>query len=154
MRALIFSFCFLIASSNCFATVETLKSAADKAIQAAELARKGEYGRLSTTQINMVLESRNRIERLAKENSSFEDFDAKEQRIFDSARERINRLTQRSNSARVICKRVVKTGTRLIENECLSVAQREARAKASRERTDQIQRAACNNNVIACSGGG
>lgn len=140
MRTLRLAFCFVITSSQNFAAVETLQSAAEKAAQASALASNGEYGRLSTTQVNMVFEARNRIERLALENSSFKDFDAKEQRIFDNARERINRLTQRTNSARIICKPVVKTGTRLIENECVSVAQREARAKLPRERTEQILR--------------
>ena len=154
MRVLVFAICLCLGSTSVNAMVETLQSAAEKAAQALELARKGEYGRLSNAQINMVLEARNRIERLAKENSSFADFDAEEQRVFDNARDRINRLTRSANKARMVCKKVVKTGTRLIEDECLTIAQREARAKMSRERTELIQRGGCSNEASICSGGG
>jgi hypothetical protein len=158
MRTLLFAICLCIATTHSGATTETttetLKSAAEKAAQASVLAKKGEYGRLSAAQINMILEARNRIERLAMENSSIEDFDASERRIYDHAIERINRVTRSTDKQRMVCKKVVKTGTRLVESECLTVAQREARAKSSRDRTDQIQRAGCNNFELQCSGGG
>jgi hypothetical protein len=153
MRALVLAICVILASTYSNAA-ETLQSDADKATQAVELARRGEYGRLSDVQINMITEARNRIARLAEENASVEDFDSSERRIYDHARERINRLTRSTDKQRLVCKRVVKTGTRLIEAECLTVAQREARARGSRERSEQIQRAGCNNFEAQCSGGG
>jgi hypothetical protein len=145
MRTLIFAICLCIGSTHSIATEDTLQSAAKKATQAVELARKGEYGRLSSVQINMLVEARNRLTQLAKENASVDDFDSGEQRILDHALERINRLTRSTNKERLVCKKVVKTGTRFVTNECLTVAQREERAKSSRDRTEQIQRAICNN---------
>ncbi len=110
MRVLVLAVCLFVASGPSNAAEETLQSAVQKATQAVELARKGDYGR--------------------------------------------NRLTRSTNKARIVCKRVVKTGTRLIEDECLTIAQREARAKMSRERTELIQRGGCSNEASICSGGG
>jgi hypothetical protein len=150
MRQIILAICVVLCSAFSHAATETLKSAAQQAAQAVELARKGDYGRLSAVQMNMILEARNRIQLLANENASIEDFDSNEQRIFDHARERINRLTRSTDKERLVCKRVMKTGTRFVESECLTVAQREARAKSARERTEQIQRPICPNAL--CDG--
>lgn len=139
-------------------TVETPQTAAEKASRALSLAAKGEYGRISKVQINMIKEARNRIDQLSQENASFADFDSAEKRIFDHASERINRLTRSTDKGRMVCRRVVKTGTRLSGNECLTVAQREARVKGARERTEQLLRGACNvqsdNQDLICGGGG
>ena len=152
MRILIFAICFCLSITNVHAAAETIQSAAKKATYAVELARKGDYGRLSTVQINMLLEARNRLSQLANANASIDDFDADEQRSFEHALERINRLTRSANKERVVCKYVIKTGTRFGTRECLTVAQREARAKSSRDRTEQIQRAICNNSAAQCGG--
>jgi hypothetical protein len=147
MRVIVLAVCLFFSSTYSKAATETLQMAADKAAQAVELARKGDYGRLSATQTNMILEARNRLQQLANENASTEDFDSSERRIFDHARERINRLTRRTDKQRVVCKRAMKIGTRFLETECSSVAQREARAEGSRERTEQIQRPICPNDA-------
>jgi hypothetical protein len=153
MRLHMLVLAFLMLSNSAWATV-TLSAAAENAALAVDLARKGEYGRLSTAQINMLLEAKNRLEKLARENTSLAELDEDERETFDSALGRVERLTRSDNKNRVVCKKVVKTGTRLVESECLTVAQREARAKNSRERSEQLQRGLCNNTGLACSGGG
>lgn len=161
MRNLAFAISFCLSVCCCQAATEvpeaaaeTLQTASEKASRALSLAEKGEYGRISKTQLNMIKEARNRIDRLALENASFADFDPEEKRLFEHASERINRLTRSTDKARIVCRRVVKTGTRLIESECLSVAQREARVKGAKERTEQILRGGCSNKNPLCSGGG
>lgn len=136
------------------AVAETMQSAAEKAQLVVELAERGDYGRLSKTQINMLIESRNRIVLLAADHEAFADMDQREQKVFVAARERLNRLTQANNKDRMICKKVVKTGTRLVESECLTVAQRERRAEGARERTSRSQGWDCNNKATICDGGG
>lgn len=149
--ALLISFYFGV--SNSHATTETPQTAAEKASIAVALAQKGEYGRLSKVQYFMIKEAHSRIEQLAQANASFEDFDSDEKRIFDHASERINRLTRRTDENRMVCKRVVKTGTRLAESECLTVAQREARAKGSRERVEKFLTGVCAGQDVGVCGG-
>jgi hypothetical protein len=156
MKKLLFSLCIgffaVQAQAEAQRVLETMQSAAEKADLVIDLAKRGDYGRLSQTRINMLTESRNRIVELAAEHKTFAEMDEQEQRVFANARERLNRLTQADNKDRIVCKRVVRTGTRFTDSECLTVAQRERRAEGSRARAASAQGQICNAEALLCSG--
>jgi hypothetical protein len=150
MLALFFgSFC-----SMSYANAETPESVAKQASITLELARKGGYGPMSERQLNMIQESYARLEALAAQNKTMADLDSEELERLRAARERIERLTKSADANRIVCKRAVKTGTRLIKAECLTVAERERRARGARERTERLQNQTCPNGALLCGAGG
>jgi len=145
-------FCLFLSAGSIAADV-SLQDIADRAHLTLELARKGGYGRLSAGQINMILAAHNRIVKLADSNKSLNELDKLELSALEYSRARLDKLTKSVDKDRLVCRKVIKTGTRLIKSECLSVAQREERARAAQLAAEQIQRVVCGNDAPNCGGG-
>ena len=145
-------FCLILSTASIAADV-SLQDIADRARLTLELARKGGYGRLTVGQVNMILAAHNRIVKLAERHKSLNELDKLELSTLQNSRARLDRLTKSGDKDRLVCRKVVKTGTRLIKSECLSVAQREERARAAQLAAEQIQRVVCGNDAPNCGGG-
>ncbi len=110
---------------------------------AVDLANAGQYGSLSRRQLQIVDSALSTIEELAAGKLDLTELSANERGAFDDARERIDLILRVRNKNRVICQRDVKTGTRLAKVECLTVGQREERARNARKQTGHLQRSFC-----------
>ena len=60
-----------------------------------------------------------------------------------NAEDTIGSILRNKEKDRMVCKRLSKTGTRFATSECMTVAQREARAQSAGEATGLLQREEC-----------
>lgn len=107
------------------------------------LARTGGYGRVRRGDINRLEFARNRIVTLLKGHANASELSPENQVALYENREMIARILRSDNKNRIVCKRETKLGTRLPTTECLTLGQREERARAARENTDRAQRNLC-----------
>ena len=104
-----------------------------------QLANSGGYGPLGRAKMARLDSARIRINALLKGHSSALELDADDRLALYNAQETITpRSTGRQGTS--ICRRAPATGSRLWKTECMTVAEREARARASRESVDRVQR--------------
>lgn len=110
---------------------------------ALDLARKGEYGRISRGSHEELKAARDRIAGLLEGHASKDELQPDARLAVQHAEDAIQAIIQSQDKNRMVCRREAGTGSRLPRNECLTVAQREARARAAMESTESVQRMNC-----------
>ena len=108
-----------------------------------QMARAGEYGRLKKGTIVRIEMARDKIEDLLDGHRSAMELPASERVALYNAQEMISSALRDDDKNRTVCKREMVTGSRLPRTECMTVAEREARAQAARESTDKFIRNVC-----------
>ena len=110
---------------------------------AVELARDGEYGRLKRGGLLRVERARDVIVRLLEGRSSATELEPDDRIALFNAQEVITAELNNDDKSRKVCKREPVIGTRLPKTECLTVAEREARANTASEGTEELFRSVC-----------
>jgi hypothetical protein len=111
------------------------------------MARRGDYGPLKRGALDKVIEAKNELKDLLEGHDSAQELDESERVRFLNAHELITATLRSDQKSRKICKRQAGTGSRLAKVECLTVAQREARAKQAQRNMQEIQRMNCRGNA-------
>lgn len=110
---------------------------------ALDLARRGEYGKIKSADMSTLSDSRDRMAALLDGRATAREL-LPDQRIeLYNAQEAITAILRSDDKNRRVCKRVHSTGTRLAKAECLTVAEREQRARQARIDTADWQRQKC-----------
>ena len=108
------------------------------------LAKNGEYGRLKRGSGDQLQAARDRIADLLEGHATANALSPENRIAIFDAHTLISSILNNQDKNRVVCRKIAKTGSRLtIASECLTIAEREARAQAMRENTDAIQRMDC-----------
>jgi hypothetical protein len=105
-----------------------------------KLAQSGGYGPLGRAKMARLDSASIRINALLKGHSSAMELDPKDRLALYNAQETITATLNSDDKSRTICRRSAATGSRLWKTECMTVAEREARARASRESASRLQR--------------
>lgn len=119
---------------------ELLLAEADFALQ---MARDGQYGRLSSADMAALRQAHAQINAALEGVASLAELDAGQRSRVQAARAEIGALLRSDDKDRKICKRIELTGSRVTGMECLTVAEREARARAARAMAGDAQRGFC-----------
>ena len=108
-----------------------------------EMARNGEYGKLRRSQMSDLQDARDEIVLLLEGHATATELPPEERIVVYNAQEVMSSILRKDDKERVICEKTVKIGTRLGTTECLTVGQREARARIASESTGNVQRTVC-----------
>jgi hypothetical protein len=103
------------------------------------LATKGEYGPLRRGAGARLRYSRDRIMELLEGHATTTELDGKERVALVNAEEAIKSVIRNDNRDRMVCVLAPGTGSRIATRECMTVGQREDRAKAARRVTADNQ---------------
>lgn len=107
------------------------------------MARRGDYGPLKRGALDKVIEAKKELQDLLEGHESAQELDEAERVRFLNAHELITATLRSDQKNRKICKREAGTGSRLAKVECLTVAQREARAARAQRDMREMQRLNC-----------
>jgi hypothetical protein len=110
---------------------------------ALELAREGQYGRISRKDMVELNEAHAALHRLLDGHDAPEELDNEDRIALFNAQQKITAIAGNDDKNRKICKRVAVTGSRVAAVECMTVAEREARARASRSMANDALRGFC-----------
>jgi hypothetical protein len=110
---------------------------------ALEMARRGDYGRLSRSDLAAVETAHRTVHSILGGVDSLDQLAPEQLAVVNAAITDINELLQVDDKNRRICKRISVTGSRLGAMECLTVTERELRAKSYRNIAGELQRGFC-----------
>jgi hypothetical protein len=111
--------------------------------QTLALAGKGQYGKLKRGAADDLQSARERIASALAGRTTFVGLPANDQLKIQNAEDAIAAILRNKDKDRMVCTREAKTGTRFSTTECMTVAQREARASSAAEATGTVQRETC-----------
>ena len=111
--------------------------------RALELAANGQYGTLKRGSMEKLQRERDRIADVLAIRTAVADLSPSEALTIQNAADGITAILRSKEKERMVCTREIKTGTRFSTPECMTVAQREARANSSSEVIGKIQREVC-----------
>ena len=111
--------------------------------RAIELAKEGGYGKLQRGSEERLANARARIGALLRDVADPRELPADKRIELFNAHETIASIIQHQDKNRVVCTRERKTGSRLGTTECLTVGEREERAKVSAALARDTQRVMC-----------
>ena len=152
MRAFSLSLVLALAAAGAPALVLALEAAAGtrsaeilgEADLSLELARRGEYGPIKRRDLRDLEAAHATMHRLLEGHDAPEDLENEDRIALFNAQHKITAIVGSDDKNRKICKRVAVTGSRVAAVECLTVAERESRARASRTMVGDAQRGFCN----------
>ncbi len=135
----------LMMFGNAVAITETdrqleLAEIASETELAMQLARAGQYGKLSKFSRERATEAARAIANIAKRSSSLADLSAADREVLDNARAQLDEHLRIRNKNRIVCTKEAPIGSRLPRELCLTVGQREDRARNARRATRDLQR--------------
>lgn len=128
------------ASATATATSEAYLADIDLALAMAE---RGEYGRIRAQQMIRLRSARHRIARRLEGVRSPAELPTEERVKLFNDQEYIRMTLAQDEKERMVCRFEAATGSRLAVNVCMTVAEREARARAGREDVDNLNRLGC-----------
>jgi hypothetical protein len=108
-----------------------------------ELTKAGDYGRIKEGDMDRVIEARNTIASLLEGHTRATELEPEQRLELYNAQELITAIVRNDEKNRKVCKRVKVVGTRVPKNECLTVAEREQRARNAKDSIDNLQRVTC-----------
>jgi hypothetical protein len=108
-----------------------------------DLAREGEYGRLRRGDLQKLESANQRIHTLLRDRATALDLDPEQRIALYNAQEAIRAIVRNDDRGRMVCLREPTTGSRIPTTECLTVAEREARARTARNSIDRLMRNVC-----------
>lgn len=111
--------------------------------QTIDLANSGQYGRIKTRDLDRIAAARDTIASLLEGRTKATELKPEQRLELFNAQELITSIVRNDEKNRKVCQRVQVTGSRVPKSECLTVAEREARAKAASETTARSQRVGC-----------
>lgn len=97
-----------------------------------ELASKGEYGQLKRGSESKMRAARDRIAELLHGHATTTEVQGEDRVALVNAEEVIKSVIRNDDKDRIVCTHVAGTGSRLAKKECMSIAEREERARAAR----------------------
>ena len=109
-----------------------------------ELAKRGEYGKLSSKDKKQLDISYARLKTLLDGHDSPLELPLEDRIDLYNAQEAIVAIVKRHPRDTMVCRRKQSTGTRIPQTECLTIAQREARSRGAKEAMDRLPRPSCN----------
>lgn len=119
------------------------------------LAATGQYGMLKRGAAAQLQSERNRIASLLGTQATVAELPPDDRLAIQNAEDSITAILRNKEKERMVCTREAKTGTRFATSECMTVSEREARAKAAAEAVGDVQRETCvPNEFNSCAGGG
>lgn len=107
---------------------------------AVQMARKGDYGPLQKSQLRQLQQAEDEIEDLLAGRTQLEELSEQGRVALYNAQQTITAILRSDDKDRKICKREAVVGSRLSRNVCLTVAEREARAKAAKDAMVDMRR--------------
>lgn len=107
------------------------------------LAFDGQYGNLRRGAEKELQAARDRIAGVLDTSNSVTDIPLDDRIAIQNAADVISSILKNKQKDRMVCKRGMKTGTRFASSECMTVAQREARANSAADATGNVQREKC-----------
>jgi hypothetical protein len=128
------------------AKAETITDAdafVEEVSQYVDLALEGEYGRLKRNDSRRLETSRDTIAELLNGHASAMELPPDERVALYNAQEFITSVIRNDDKTRVVCRREATTGSRLGKTECMTVAERELRARKMRSAADDTIRTTC-----------
>ncbi|MCW8807435.1 MAG: hypothetical protein OQK79_04875 [Rhodanobacter sp.] len=120
--------------------IDDVKAYLDRTRDVIALARSGGYGPIKTSDLDRAVAAQAQIEMLLGNRSDANGLTGDQKRELANAQETINSIVRADDKNRIVCTRALRTGSRLPTRECMTVAQREARAASARKATDELQR--------------
>lgn len=108
-----------------------------------EMARDGQFGRIKSRDMEKIESAHARIVELLTPVNSPSELPPQLRQSLALAQSQIDAILKPEDDDRKICKRVPSTGTRLGALECLTLAERRDRARASRNMVNDAQRGFC-----------
>jgi hypothetical protein len=111
--------------------------------QTTEMARDGQYGPINNADRKRLLEAEATIIALLEGQTDARHLHPDQRIALYNAQEEITAIVRADDKNRKVCRRVASTGTRLAKAECLTIAEREARAKEARDFATRAQRVVC-----------
>ena len=115
----------------------------DEIDQTLSLARDGTYGRLKRGAMSQAETARNKIAALLEGHENAMELPAEERIELYNAQEVIVAMVRADDKGRMICKKEIRLGSRFPTTECLTVAQREEKARSARAGVNDSVRTVC-----------
>jgi hypothetical protein len=120
--------------------------------RAIALAKTGGYGKLQRGSEARLVAARETIGALLKDVSDPHELSDDKRLALFNAHETIASILKHQDKSRVVCTREKKTGSRLGTTECLTVGEREERARVSADLARESQRMTCSpGETSSCS---
>jgi hypothetical protein len=110
---------------------------------ALDMARDGQYGRLTRGELTRITTARDTIARLLEGHDNAMELPPQERIELYNAQELITATINNDDKSRIVCLREARLGSRLSTTECLTVAEREIRRNAAYDSVDKQQRQIC-----------
>jgi hypothetical protein len=108
-----------------------------------EMARDGQFGRIKSRDMEKLEAAHARMIELLSDVDEPTELPSAQRQSLALAQSEITAILNPDDENRKICKRVASTGTRLGALECLTLAERRQRARASRNMANDSQRGFC-----------
>lgn len=108
-----------------------------------ENARQGLYGSIKANDLDRLDQAQDTITNLLDGEESAAKLPPEEQIDLYNAQELITSILRNDEKNRKVCLNIKTTGSRITKRECLTVAQREARARAAKDAAARAQRLDC-----------
>jgi len=93
----------------------------------------GEYSKFSNDDLNRMRRAQDKVFGMLDGVKSLDELNNEERTELSNALSQIKATLASDEGSRVICRRERRTGTNIVEKRCETVAEREARARASQE---------------------
>ena len=107
------------------------------------MAANGTYGDLRRGASKDLQNARDAMVRILGTRTTLDNLPHEDLLALQNAEDSIGAILRHNEKDRMVCKRANKTGTRFATSECMTVAQREARAQSAGEATGLLQREEC-----------
>lgn len=107
------------------------------------LATDGQYGSLRRGSDKKLEAARGQIAELLAGRQTIDDLPLEERMAVQNAEDVISSILRSKEKDRMVCRRDIRTGTRFASTECMTVAEREARAVAAGASTLKAQQTIC-----------
>lgn len=107
------------------------------------MARDGQFGRIKGREMKRLESAFSHIMETLGQVDTLAELNTQQAQSLALARSQFSEILKPEDENRKICKRVASTGTRLGALECLTLAERRARARASRNLVSDAQRGFC-----------
>jgi hypothetical protein len=107
------------------------------------LAREGTYGRLKRGSMIQAESARDKIAKLLEGHETAMELQPEERIELYNAQELITAMIRNDDKGRMICKKEIKLGSRFPTTECMTVAQREEKARSGRAGINDTMRTVC-----------
>lgn len=107
------------------------------------LAREGIYGRLKRGSMVQAESARNKIANLLEGHENAMELPPEERIELFNAQELITAMIRNDEKGRMVCLKEVRLGSRFPTTECLTVAEREEKARAARSGANDTMRNVC-----------